>query len=142
MENVIKPFVEANPDFYVHKNQILEFEDYEFYVKYSRPFFGKVSPQTDIKIDSSTPKPIQVLRIAPIWEKENEYERANSHKNETYDYLKQTYLHPYFYCGFMCYVEKGETIMIDKQEFFVNDCRPKCGIIDKQTIIEIEVGFT
>lgn len=42
----------------------------------------------------------------------------------------------------MCYVEKGETIMIDRQEFFVNDCRPKCGIVDKQTIIELEVGFT
>lgn len=42
----------------------------------------------------------------------------------------------------MCYVEKGETILIGKQEFFVNDCRPKCGIVDKQTIIELEVGFT
>ena len=32
--------------------------------------------------------------------------------------------------------------MIGKQEFFVNDCRPKCGIVDKQTILELEVGFT
>ena len=42
----------------------------------------------------------------------------------------------------MCYVEKGETILIDNQEFFVNDSRPRCGIVDKQTIIELEVGFT
>lgn len=49
----------ANPEFYVHKNQILEFEDYEFYVKYARPFFGRVDhASTDIKIDSSTPKAI------------------------------------------------------------------------------------
>jgi hypothetical protein len=70
MDQIIKPFLEANPEFYVHKNQILEFEDYEFYVKYSRPFFGKVNLTTDIKIDSSTPKAVQILRIAPIWDTE------------------------------------------------------------------------
>jgi hypothetical protein len=59
-----------------------------------------------------------------------------------FETLKNTYLNPYFYCGFMCFVEKGETILIDNQEFFVNDCRPKQGIVDKQTIIELEVGFT
>lgn len=58
MDNVIKPFLETHPEFYVHKNQILEFEDYEFYVKYSRPFFGKVTAETEIKIDSSTPKAV------------------------------------------------------------------------------------
>lgn len=42
----------------------------------------------------------------------------------------------------MCHVEKGETILIDNQEFFVNDCKPKSGIVDSQTQIEIEVGFT
>lgn len=42
----------------------------------------------------------------------------------------------------MCYVERGETIKIDDQEFFINDCRPKAGIVDKQTIIELEIGFT
>jgi len=42
----------------------------------------------------------------------------------------------------MCYVERGETLKIDNQEFFLNDCRPKSGIVDKQTIIELEVGFT
>lgn len=42
----------------------------------------------------------------------------------------------------MCYVEKGEAVMVDTQEFFVNDCKPKCGIVDKHTIIELESGFT
>ena len=42
----------------------------------------------------------------------------------------------------MCYVERGETLKIDNQEFFLNDCRPKFGIVDKHTIIEMEVGFT
>lgn len=69
MDTAIKPFLQANPDFYVHKNQILEFEDYEFYVKYSRPFFGRVDiTSSEIKIDSSTPKAVQIMRIAPIWE--------------------------------------------------------------------------
>jgi len=58
MDSYIKPFIEQNPDFYVHKNQILEFDEYEFYVKYARPFFGKVCPTTEIKIDSSTPKAV------------------------------------------------------------------------------------
>ena len=42
-----------------------------------------------------------------------------------------TYLHPYFFCGFMSYVEKGETITIDNQEFFVNDCKPLNGIVNR-----------
>ncbi len=58
-ETAIKPFLEQNKDYYVHKNQVLEFDDYEFYVKYARPFYGKVVlNNTDIKIDSSTPKPV------------------------------------------------------------------------------------
>jgi hypothetical protein len=24
----------------------------------------------------------------------------------------------------------------------VNDCKPKCGLVDKQTLIELEIGFT
>ncbi len=59
MDTAIRPILEANPAFYVHKNQILEFEDYEFYVKYARPFFGRIDHQTtEIKIESSTPKPV------------------------------------------------------------------------------------
>lgn len=42
----------------MHKNQVIEIDDYEFYVKYARPFFGKVSNGTEVKIDSSTPKRI------------------------------------------------------------------------------------
>ena len=52
------------------------------------------------------------------------------------------FLEPYFFCGFVWFVEKGETIMIDNQEFFVNDAKPKCGLVDKGTLIELEVGFT
>ena len=32
--------------------------------------------------------------------------------------------------------------MICDREFFVNDCYPREGIIDLQTLIEVEVGFT
>ena len=63
-------------DMYIHKNMILEIDDYEFYVKYSRPFFGKINPNTEIKIESSTPKPLNVLRIAPIWEKDSQHDSA------------------------------------------------------------------
>ncbi len=58
-------------------------------MKYSRPFFGKIDLEnTDIKIDSSTPKPVQVLRIAPIWDTDAQYEKATSKKNETFDYIR------------------------------------------------------
>lgn len=83
-------------------------------MKYARPFFGKVDlNSTDIKIDSSTPKPLQVIRIAPIWQTDKQYEVANAKKSETFDHIKRNYLHPFFFCGFMCYVERGETIKID-----------------------------
>lgn len=32
--------------------------------------------------------------------------------------------------------------MIDNREFFVNDCKPKNGIVDSQTVLETETGFT
>jgi hypothetical protein len=58
------------------------------------------------------------------------------------EYIKSNYLIPYFFGGFMSFVEKGETIKIDNLEFFINDCRPKMGIVDMQTIVEVEMGFT
>ena len=76
MDTLIKPYFESRIDTYLHKNQVLDIDggeggdSYEFYVKYARPFFGKVSNGTEVKIDASTPKRIQVLRIAPIWENE------------------------------------------------------------------------
>jgi hypothetical protein len=54
-----------------------------------------------------------VLRIAPIWATDKDYERANSRKTETFEFIRKNYLNPYFFCGFMCYVERGETIKID-----------------------------
>ena len=42
----------------------------------------------------------------------------------------------------MCYMKRGETLKIDNQEFYLNDYRPKFGIVDKHIIIEMEVGFT
>ena len=42
----------------------------------------------------------------------------------------------------MCYLEKGETIEIAGQEFFINECQPRTGIVDESSIIEVEIGFT
>ena len=98
---------------HIHKNQVIEIDEYEFYVKYSRPFFGKICNGTEVKIESAIPKEIQILRIAPIWDTNAQQEEAVRNRSETFDFLKQNYLDPYFYCGFMCHVEKGETILID-----------------------------
>lgn len=67
MENIVKPYFEQHINMNIHKNQIIEIDDYEFYVKYSRPFFGKICNGTEVKIDSTTPKKVQILRVAPIW---------------------------------------------------------------------------
>ena len=56
--------------------------------------------------------------------------------------MRVAYLHPYFFSGFMCYLERGDTLVIDNQEFFVNDCTPSCGIVDKETELEVEIGFS
>jgi len=42
----------------------------------------------------------------------------------------------------MRYVEKGETLLVRKQEFFINDCQPRGGVVDANTVIEIETGFS
>jgi hypothetical protein len=58
-ETTIKPITEERKEYYVHNNQVLEFDDYKFYDEYSRHFFGKIDlANTDIKIDSNTPRPV------------------------------------------------------------------------------------
>ena len=56
--------------------------------------------------------------------------------------IKSEILEPYFFGGPMCYLEKGETIMIAGKEFFINECQPRTGIVDECSIIEVEIGFS
>lgn len=57
---------------------MIETEDgNEFFIRYARPFFGRIVPETEIKIDSDLPKNIRNVRIAPIWNTQAEYEQAN-----------------------------------------------------------------
>lgn len=88
------------------------------------------------------PKHLQVIRLATIWDTDAEYNEAAANKEQTFEMTKSQFINPYFFSGLMCYVEKGETLIIANREFFVNDCWPKSGIVDRQTHIELEVGFT
>lgn len=76
MENTVKPYFEDNIGLELHKGMVIEIDDYEFYIKYARPFFGKIQSGTEIKIDSSTPKQVQSIRIAPIWDTEAKLNEA------------------------------------------------------------------
>lgn len=58
------------------------------------------------------------------------------------EFLRQKFLYPYFFGGFMSFVEKGETIRIDNMDFFINDCKPKAGIVNLNSVIKIEQGFS
>ena len=57
-------------------------------------------------------------------------------------YIRNNFLDNYFAAGFTRFVEKGETIFVDKMEFFVNDCKPKCGYVNRDTNFELQTGFT
>ena len=57
--------------------------------------------------------------------------------------LKTDVLEPYLKTGGLpSYIEKGEMLLICNNEFFVNDCYPRDGLIAAHTVIEIEIGFT
>jgi hypothetical protein len=77
MENTVKPYFENNIGLELHKGMVIEIDDYEFYIKYARPFFGKVQTGTEIKIDSSAPKQVTSVRIAPIWESDEKLGEAS-----------------------------------------------------------------
>jgi hypothetical protein len=80
------------------------------------------------------------LRIAPIWNDEKHQKDSNL------DFIRNHYINPYFFGGFLRCIEKGEVIVIgNNQEFFINDCKPKNGgiVVDRSNVtIEIEYGFT
>mmetsp|Transcript_5890 Transcript_5890/g.5310 ORF Transcript_5890/g.5310 Transcript_5890/m.5310 type:complete len:105 (+) Transcript_5890:1240-1554(+) len=96
----------------------------------------------EIKIESALPKNIEKIKLAPIWSQEIDLERLHERKEYYLKKLSDKYVNPYFLSGIMRFVEKGETLIIRKQQFFVNDCNPKYGIVDDKTIIEIEEGFS
>jgi hypothetical protein len=57
--------------------------------------------------------------------------------------LKEHILVPFYQkSGLTCFLEKGETLRVASREFFVNDCWPRQGIVDRSTNIEVELGFT
>lgn len=94
-----------------------------------------------MKIDDAA-KPLSFIRIAPIWKDKKICKEVNENFAEYEHCIRQQYLDIYFNSGLSRFVEKGETIFIENIEFFVNDCRPKCGYVDDRTHIEIQTGFT
>lgn len=62
-----------------------------------------------------------MIRLAPIFDNEE----------INVEYLKDNYIVPFFDSFPFSFVEKGETLMIEHYEVFINDCKPKCGVIDK-----------
>ena len=96
----------------------------------------------NIKIEQLTPKMIQLVKLAPIWVKQTDFEYAMKNKEKAFKKLLDRIINPYFLSGIMRYMEKGETISIIHYDFFVNDCNPRAGIFDANTVIELEIGFT
>lgn len=98
---------------------------------------------TNVKIDTSVPKAIINLRVAPIWATQAEYDHACQNRQLVSNYLLADVLAPFLKNGLLqTYIEKGETLDIMSNHFFINDCQPRQGIINNQTVIELEVGFT
>ena len=142
LQSVLKPYFSNNSGNCLFKAQVFEIHEQEFFVKYSRPFFGVISNGTEVKMDSSMPKSVRVVRVAPIWPTKEAFTFASRQTEETIKLIKKEILTPYFFGGSMCYIEKGETIKIAEHEFFINECQPRTGIVDETTTIEVEIGFT
>mmetsp|Transcript_22985 Transcript_22985/g.17421 ORF Transcript_22985/g.17421 Transcript_22985/m.17421 type:complete len:122 (+) Transcript_22985:1136-1501(+) len=96
----------------------------------------------EIKIESQTPKNVEKLKLAPIWPDKVDMARLREKKEYYWKKLEDRYVNPFFLSGIFRYVEKGETLIVRRQQFFVNDCTPKAGIVSDKTIIEIEEGFS
>ncbi len=61
-------YLQSRADQFTHKNHTFETADgNEFFIRYARPFFGRIVSETEIKIDADLPKNIRNVRIAPIW---------------------------------------------------------------------------
>jgi hypothetical protein len=143
INEVVNPFLRTlkPQEVYTHKHATIELDDIKMLIKYSRPFFGYFSENTRVKIDDYA-KPLSFIRIAPIWKDEKTCKKVNQNFTEYENYMRQNYLSIYFNSGLLRFVEKGETILMENIEFFVNDCRPKNGYVDHNTHIEIQTGFT
>lgn len=143
MNEIVNPFLRTikPKEVYTHKHATIELDDIRLLIKYSRPYFGYFTENTRVKIDDYA-KPLQFIRIAPIWKDEKTCKRVNQNFKEYENYMRLNYLNIYFHSGLLRFVEKGETILIENIEFFVNDCRPKNGYVDDKTHIEIQTGFT
>ena len=142
LQSVLKPYFSNSIGSCLFKGQVFEIQDNEFFVKYCRPFFGAISNGTEVKMDSSMPKSVRIVRVAPIWPTQEAFNIANRKANESIKLIKSQILEPHFFGGLMCYLEKGETIKIAGHEFFINECQPRTGIVDESSIIEVEIGFT
>lgn len=143
VNEVVTPFLSTirPKEVYTHKHATIELDEVKMLIKYSRPFFGYFSENTKVKIDEYA-KPLSFIRIAPIWKDEKTCKKVNKNFAEYENYMRQNYLSIYFNSGLLRFVEKGETILMENIEFFVNDCRPKNGYVDYNTSIEIQTGFT
>ncbi len=65
-----------------------------------------------IKIESSLPQSIEVLKLAPIWSGNSDLDRILSKKDHYLSKLLNRYVHPYFLGGILRYVEKGENLVL------------------------------
>lgn len=130
----ITPYLQAlQPnDQVVYKHGVFEIEQVKFLIKYSRPGFGYLGANTKVHIDEYA-KPLTFARLAPIWKNEVTCREVMENFDEYEDDIRKNYLDVYFKGGLTRMVEKGETIIIDNMEFFVNDCRPKNGYVSIET---------
>ena len=141
LNNVLQPFFQKNLEKCLFKNQVVEIDDeHEFFIRYCRPFFGKIQLGTNVKIDTNVPKTIINLRVAPIWVTQAEYDHACQNRQLVSNYLLTDVLSSFLKNGLLqTYIEKKEILGIVLNRFFINDYQPRQGIINKQTVIELEV---
>jgi len=77
MQNILKPYFTSHIGMCLHKDMVLQIgRSQRFLVRYARPYFGVINQGTEVKIDHNAPRKLQRIRIAPIWETQEEYTQA------------------------------------------------------------------
>ena len=88
LSTVLKPFFSSHIGTCLFKGQVFEIQEHEFFVKYCRPYFGAISNGTEVKMDSSMPKSVRIVRVAPIWPTQEAFQVASRACCETTKLIK------------------------------------------------------
>lgn len=126
----------------VSKNEVIKINRSEFLVKNCEPSSGIIiKGKTVIEIENSGIPNINLLHLAIVKNDKinNSLEQNDRLFNE---YVHKQLYKPYFLSGINRYIERGDHFKVDEFDFFVLNCNPIKGFVDKKTGTSLIFGLT